>query len=98
MFHRLKRQRKLTVKALQTVLVPALTMIDLEGVFLTNNIMRTLYQQCPHLKAISFKGCGYIITDTVLTQIAKVGCLDYYDTFKLGYSNMVIICLMVQYS
>ncbi|BFZ18501.1 hypothetical protein BsWGS_21540 [Bradybaena similaris] len=71
MIHRLKRQKKLSLKLLQTLLVATLTHLDLEGIFLTNNILRTVWTQCPELVAVSLKNCGYIVTDTVLVQFIK---------------------------
>lgn len=72
MIHRLKRQKKLSLKSLQALLVATLTRLDLEGIFLTNNILRTVWTQCPDLVAVSLKNCGYIVTDTVLVQFIKV--------------------------
>jgi len=71
MIRRLKRKKKLTSSALQTLLVPTITRLDLEDVYLTNKILRTLYTNCPHLTAVSFKDCGYIITDSVLANLTK---------------------------
>ncbi|CAG5133175.1 unnamed protein product [Candidula unifasciata] len=71
MIHRLKRQKKLSLKSLKTLLTPTLTHLDLEGIYLTNNIFRAVWTQCPHLVAVSLKNCGYIVTDTVLVQLTK---------------------------
>ncbi|KAH9525420.1 hypothetical protein Btru_001398 [Bulinus truncatus] len=71
MIHRLKRQKKLTSKALQALLVPTLTKLDLEGIFLTNKILCAVWTQCPNVVAVSLKGCGYIITDTVLNKFTQ---------------------------
>ncbi|XP_005091554.1 uncharacterized protein LOC101851012 isoform X2 [Aplysia californica] len=71
MIRRLKRQKKLNSAALTALLVPTLTRLDMEDVYLTNKTLRTLWTQCPNLVAISFRNCGYIITDSVLAQLAK---------------------------
>ncbi|XP_059175945.1 uncharacterized protein LOC131955735 [Physella acuta] len=68
MIRRLKRQKKLSNKALMTLLVPTVTRLDLEGVYLTKNTLRMIWTQCPNLVAVSLKDCGYIITDSVLNQ------------------------------
>ncbi|GFO46498.1 DNA replication ATP-dependent helicase/nuclease dna2-like [Plakobranchus ocellatus] len=71
MIRRLKHEKKLTNKALSVLLAPTITHLDLEGVYLTNKTLRMVWTQCPNLKAVSLKDCGYIITDTVLAQFTK---------------------------
>ncbi|GFS22052.1 F-box protein SKP2B-like [Elysia marginata] len=77
MLRRLKREKKLTTKALRVLLVPTITCLDLEGVYLTNSSVRLVWTQCPHLRAVSLKDCGYIITDNILAQFTKnLPCLE----------------------
>ncbi|XP_046335128.2 uncharacterized protein LOC124117349 [Haliotis rufescens] len=71
MIHRLKRQKKLNNKALQTLLVPALEHVDLEGLYLTNNILKMVWTKCPHIKTLSLMNCGYIMTDNLMSQLVK---------------------------
>ncbi|KAI8749271.1 hypothetical protein BgiBS90_032701 [Biomphalaria glabrata] len=71
MMRRLKRQKKLSHKALQTLLAPTVTRLDLEGVYLTNKTLATIWTQCPDLVAVSLKDCGYIMTDTVLNKFTQ---------------------------
>ena len=72
MLNRLARQKKLNNSALKILLVPALEHLNLEDVFLTQNTLRIVYTQCPQLKSISLRNCGYIMTDSVLNQLTKV--------------------------
>ncbi|CAL1536162.1 unnamed protein product [Lymnaea stagnalis] len=67
----LKQQKRLTSKSLQTLLVPTVTQLDMEDVYLTKKILSTIWTQCPNLVAISLKGCGYLITDNVLNQFVQ---------------------------
>lgn len=77
MMRRLKREKKLTSKALKVLLAPTITQLDLEGVYLTNSTLRLVWTQCPHLRAVSLRDCGYIITDTILAQFTKnLPCLE----------------------
>ncbi|GFR96803.1 F-box protein SKP2B-like [Elysia marginata] len=77
MIRRLKIEKKLSSKALRVLLAPTITHLDLEGIYLNNNILRLVWTQCPHLKAVSLRDCGYIITDTVLAQFTKnLPCLE----------------------
>ncbi|RUS79287.1 hypothetical protein EGW08_012942 [Elysia chlorotica] len=71
MIRRLKQEKKLTSKALRVLLAPTVTRLDLEGVYLTNNTLRLVWTQCPHLQAVSLKDCGYIITDSTLANFTK---------------------------
>ena len=90
MIQRLKREKKLTNKALRVLLAPTVTRLDLEGVYLTNNTLRMVWTQCPHLQAVSLKDCGYIITDNVLanfTRVSKSGCM--YENIKCINYNYI---------
>ncbi|XP_046559923.1 uncharacterized protein LOC124268943 [Haliotis rubra] len=71
MIHRLKRQKKLNNKALQILLVPTLEHLDLEGLYLTNNILKMVWIKCPNIKTLSLKNCGYIMTDNLMSQLVK---------------------------
>lgn len=71
MLNRLKRQKKLNNRVLKVLLVPVLEHLDLEDVYLTQNTLRVVYEQCPQLKSISLRNCGYIVTDNMLNQLTK---------------------------
>ncbi|KAK7494009.1 hypothetical protein BaRGS_00014667 [Batillaria attramentaria] len=71
MLSRLKRQKKLSNRLLKVLLVPALEHLDLEDINLTQNTLRLIYQQCPHLKTLSLRNCSYIVTDNMLSQLTK---------------------------
>ena len=72
MLNRLARQKKLNNASLKVLLVPALEHLNLEDVYLTQNTLRIVCVQCPHLKSLSLRNCGYIVTDNVLSQLSKV--------------------------
>ncbi|KAK6190638.1 hypothetical protein SNE40_002460 [Patella caerulea] len=71
MIYRLKSQKKLNMKGLKVLLVPTLENLDFEGLYLTENIFKLMWNNCPNLKELSLKNCGYIVTDTILIQILK---------------------------
>lgn len=71
MIHKLKRDGKLTTRAMQTLLCPALSRLDLESVYVTTATMKAIMKQCPNLKELSLKSCGYIVTDHLLQQLFK---------------------------
>ena len=83
MIRRLKRQKKLNSVALTTLLVPTLTRLDLQDVYLTNKTLRILWSNCPNLEAISLKDCGYIITDSTLAKLTKVR----HSLSQINYSH-----------
>ena len=72
MLKRLALQKKLNNASLKVLLVPALEHLNLEDVCLTQKTLHIVYSQCPHLKSLSLRNCGYIITDSVLSQLTKV--------------------------
>ncbi|XP_076453105.1 uncharacterized protein LOC143288468 [Babylonia areolata] len=71
MLNRLARQKKLNNASLKVLLVPALEHLNLEDVYLTQNTLRIVYAQCPHLKSLSLRNCSYIVTDSLLNQLTK---------------------------
>ncbi|KAL3857414.1 hypothetical protein ACJMK2_012088 [Sinanodonta woodiana] len=71
MIHRLKRKKKLNKRLLGQLLVPALEHLDLEGIILTESIFKLIWTQCPCLRVVSLKDCGYIVTDSLLEQIIR---------------------------
>ncbi|KAK3084234.1 hypothetical protein FSP39_010408 [Pinctada imbricata] len=71
MIHKLKRKKKLNNTALRQLLVPVLEHLDLEGMYVTQGTIKTVYQCCPQLRVLSLKDCGYIVTDTLMEQILK---------------------------
>ncbi|ESO97921.1 hypothetical protein LOTGIDRAFT_153029, partial [Lottia gigantea] len=85
MIYRLKIRKKLTMKNLRILLVPTLEHMDLEGLYLTENIIKLLCKNCPYLKELNLKHCGYIITDTSLLQILKK--LPELQTLNLAFCD-----------
>ncbi len=72
MIHRLKREKRLTNKALRCVLGSTIEHLDLEGCYLTESSIKLVRQKCPHLKVLSLYGCGYIMTDHFMEILLKV--------------------------
>jgi hypothetical protein len=79
MLHRLAKSKSLNNAALKILLVPALEHLNLEDVFLTQNTLRMIYAQCPNIKSLSMRNCGYIVTDSVLSQLTKVNTIVFYN-------------------
>lgn len=46
--------------------------LDLEGVYLTQSSLRMVATICTQVKVLSFKNCGYAITDHQIKIIVKV--------------------------
>ncbi|XP_064612455.1 uncharacterized protein LOC135476381 [Liolophura sinensis] len=69
--HRLKREKRLNSEVLRSVLTPALEHLDLEGIYLTEGVVRHICHTCSRLRVVSFKDCGYVLNDHLLEQIAR---------------------------
>lgn len=87
MIHKLKRDGKLTTGAMQTLLCPALSRLDLESVYVTTATMKAIMKQCPNLKELSLKSCGYIVTDHLLQQLFKVS-LNFQVEFSQPLASL----------
>jgi hypothetical protein len=72
MISQMKRKKKLNVKVLRQLLVPVLEHLDLDSVYLTQTILKTMWTNCPNLRVLSLKDCGYIVTDSVVETILRV--------------------------
>jgi len=74
MILQLKRQKKLTSKNLHQLLVPVLEHLDLScDVYVTMSILKAMWTNCPNLKVLILKDCGYIVTDHLVETIFRVG-------------------------
>nr|XP_054749497.1 uncharacterized protein LOC129254973 [Lytechinus pictus] len=71
LLHRLKRKGKLTNVALENLLGPYIETLNLEGALITQKAPKIITQQCPNLRNLNLKDCGYVITDHVLTFLMK---------------------------
>lgn len=73
MIFQLKRKKKLNTKNLKTLLVPVLEHLDLSSdVYVTQGILKAMWTNCPNLRVLNLKNCGYIITDNILETLFRV--------------------------
>lgn len=72
MIQKMKRQSKLNNAALRQLLVPVLEHLDLSGVYITDSTLKLVWRNCSNLRVLSFKDCGYIMTDSIMEQLVKV--------------------------
>ena len=70
--HRLKRQKRLNNKALESLLGPYIETLDLNDTYLTEGSLKIIMRQCPNLKHLNLRECGYLITDQLVQMLAKV--------------------------
>ena len=73
MFNYLKRKKKLNTTNLRQLLVPAIEHLDFDNVFLTEGILKTMCNNCPNLRVLILKDCGYVVTDSIVEMIFRVG-------------------------
>ena len=74
MIFQLKRKKKLNSKNFKTLLVPALEHLDVsQDVCLTQSMLNTMWSNCPNLRVLILKDCGYIVTDNVVEILFRVG-------------------------
>lgn len=71
MIQKMKRQSKLNNAALRQLLVPVLEHLDLSGVYITDSTLKLVWRNCSNLRVLSLKDCGYIMTDSIMEQLAK---------------------------
>ena len=73
MFNYLKRKKKLNTTNLRQLLVPAIEHLDFDNVFLTGGILKTMCNNCPCLRVLILKDCGYVVTDSIVEMLFRVG-------------------------
>lgn len=71
MIRQLKRKKKLNGRMLRQLLVPVLEHLDLNDVYLTQSVLKAVWTNCPNLKVLSLKDCGYIVTDNIVETILR---------------------------
>lgn len=78
--HRMKRDKRLSNKAIVNLIGPGLEVLDLEGMFMTQKTLNVIKQQGYNLKSLSLKGAGYLLTDhNFVPLIKKLGNLETLD-------------------
>ncbi|XP_060587912.1 uncharacterized protein LOC132743408 [Ruditapes philippinarum] len=96
MISQLKRKKKLNVKVLRQLLVPVLEHLDLDSVYLTQTILKTMWTNCPNLRVLSLKDCGYIVTDsvveTILRKLTKLEALNLAACKHLTDKSVKAMC------
>ncbi|XP_045171987.2 uncharacterized protein LOC123534020 [Mercenaria mercenaria] len=96
MIAQLKKKKKLNVKALRQLLVPVLEHLDLNDVYLTQSILKTMWTNCPNLRVLSLKDCGYIVTDniveTILRKLTKLESLNLAACKHVTNKSLAAIC------
>ena len=69
---RLKRSNRLNNAAFESLLGRNIEQLDLSDAVLTEKTLKLVGQRCPHLKQLSLRHCGYIITDHIMEILLKV--------------------------
>ena len=72
MFAHLKRKKKLNSTNLRQLLVPAIEHLDFDSVYITDGILKTVCNNCPNLRVLILKDCGYVVTDSVVERLLRV--------------------------
>ena len=73
MFSYLKRKKKLNSSNLRQLLVPVIEHLDFDSVYITDGILKTVCNNCPNLRVLILKDCGYVVTDSVVEMLFRVG-------------------------
>lgn len=81
--HKMKRDKKLSNKALLNLVGPGLELLDLEGSFITEKTLNIVKQQGYNLKSLSLKGAGYLLTDHNFVPLIKVRFSPYSKKSEL---------------
>lgn len=69
--HKLKRRGKLTNVALENLLGPYIETLNLSGALITQKAPKIITQQCPNLRHLNLKDCGYVVTDHAIIFLMK---------------------------
>ena len=69
----LKQKKKLNSTNFRQLLVPVIEHLDLENVYVTDGILKTMCNNCPNLRVLILKDCGYVVTDSMVEIIFRVG-------------------------
>ena len=72
MFAYLKRKKKLNTPNLRQLLVPVVEHLDFDSVYITEGILKTVCNNCPNLRVLILKDCGYVVTDSIVEMLLRV--------------------------
>lgn len=82
MFSYLKRKKKLNSSNLRQLLVPVIEHLDFDSVYITDGILKTVCNNCPNLRVLILKDCGYVVTDSVVEMLFRK--LPYLESVSLA--------------
>lgn len=78
--HKMKRDQRLSNKALENLVGPGLELLDLEGAFITEKTLNIIKRQGFNLKNLTLRGSGYLITDhNFVPLMKKLSLLETLD-------------------
>ena len=75
MFAYLKRKKKLNTPNLRQLLVPVVEHLDFDSVYITEGILKTVCNNCPNLRVLILKDCGYVVTDSIVEMLLRVSAI-----------------------
>ena len=71
--NRLRFERRLNNRSLQCLLGEGLERLHLDRMYVTEGTIKLVTERCPHLKQLSLRDCGYVMTDHFMERLLKVG-------------------------
>lgn len=100
----LKRKKKLNSPNLKQLLVPVLEHLDFDNVYVTDSILKTVCNNCPYIRVLILKDCGYVVTDSVVEMLLRVSIRKYMchiawanskDFYQLPHVGFCFVLLRV---
>ena len=85
-YYRLKYEKTLTNSVMQNAIGKVMDSVDFNGIYITEKTLKMLCKRCPNLKSLDLKTCEYLITDTVLRWLLKVGETFCHRSPLISYS------------
>ena len=89
--HKMRREKRLTNTALKGLLGPNIENLDLGWTYITEGSLKIVMRQCPNLKQLSLRECGYLMTDQLVQQLVKVRKILW--PFRRFYSPRGVLTL-----
>ena len=94
MFAYLKRKKKLNTANLRQLLVPVIEHLDFDGVYITDGIIKTVCRNCPNLRMVILKDCGYVVTDSVVETLLRVSTVKSLQAICVAPNTRLRTCVM----